>query len=616
MEALKTAKESRNKKLNKIEKMKQEFDALNAFNKLNEYAKAGYDSIPENEKKYFLKCFGIYDRPKTPKQFMMKLRIPGGRLNSIQAKTIGEIAKNYGKDYIDITTRAQIELRYIHIEDIPDILEKLEKVGINLFQTGVDNIRGIVNDALDGVAVDNILPSQNLLLQMQDVFLKNPEWIDKVPRKFNVGINGSFANRSNVFTHDIGFALAIKNGIYGYNVYLGGRVGNIAKKSDIFVKSDEVVSCFEAAAKLFREYGFRDNRNKNRFQFLIEAVGIDEINKAIRKTANIDFATSGETLTKIGYFENESGKVLQKNGKFAVHINVPSGLFSGSDLIKTAMLSEKYGNGNLRLTVEQSIFILDIENVDELLKEDFFKKYKNIDSPYKTHLVACAGREFCPFGVIENKHDAIDLAEFLEKEVPIDKRVIMHWSACPKGCGTHGIADIGFEGCKAKFKGESVSGVHIYIGGSMDKEGYTILRNVPLNFARLYMKELMIEFRDSKKESFSEFHQDILSNFTKEFIGFLLKLKTYLKLKNILVDVSFREIKTCKVEKFELKELAEKLYFKLANKRAFGEVKGYRSIKKLVKSDENLLNMIDLILEDKVEVCSEIVELIKLEGEK
>ena len=614
---LKEAKEKRSKKLNKIEAMKQNFNSMDAFNKLKEYAKEGYDSIEDDVKKYFLKSFGIYDRPKTPKRFMIKLRIPGGQLNLAQAKTIGKIAKEYGKDYIDLTTRAQIELRFLKIEDIPTIWEKLESVGLNAFQTGVDNFRGIVNDPLDSVAMDNILPSQDLLLKMQEIFLGKPEWIDAVPRKFNTAINGSYGNRSNIFTHDLCFALANKDGIYGYNVYLGGRVGNIAKSADIFVKPDEVVKCFEAVATLFKEYGFKDNRNKNRLQFLIEAVGMDVISKAIREISGIDFATAGETLSKMEYFEPENGKVLQKNSKFAVNCNIPSGLFSGSDLIEVANLSEEFGEGRIRLTVEQSLYILDVENVEGLLKNKFFEKYKNIDSPYKTHLVACAGTQFCPFGVIENKHDAINMAEFLEKEVPIDSRVIMHWSACPKGCGTHGIADIGFEGCKAKFNGESVSGVHIYLGGGMQREGYTILRNVPLNLARFYIKELMLEFKKLKKqkEPFASFHDRVLATFTKEFIGFFLKLKTYLRVKNIEIDISFSEIKnTGKIEKNEIIVLADKLYYKLTNKAPFGEVKGYTKIKKLNKNvDDNLAEMIDLALMGRVEVFSEIVDFISVD---
>ena len=610
MEVLQQAYENRNKKLNKIEQLKENFNSIEAFEKLKEYALNGYDSIPEDEKKYFLKSFGIYDRPKTPKLFMIKLRIPGGQLNSDQARVIGEIAKEFGEDYIDLTTRAQIELRYIKIEDIPEILDRLEKVGLNAFQTGVDNIRGIVNDPLDEVSMDNILPSQKFIYQMQEIFLAKTEWIDKVPRKFNTALNGSFANRNNIYTHDLCFVLANKDGVYGYNVYLGGRVGNIAKNADIFVKTDEVIPCFEAVIKLFRDYGFKDNRNKNRFQFLIEAVGIEEISKAIRKIAGIDFASAGITLTKMGYYEPENGKVLQKDGKFAVHANVASGLFSGSDFIEASNLAEEFGDGRLRLTVEQSIYFLGVKNVEKLLQSSFFEKYKNIDTPYKTHLVACAGTQFCPFGVIENKHDAIDMADFLAKEVPITKRVIMHWSACPKGCGTHGIADVGFEGCKAKYEGKSVSGVHIYLGGKMDKEGHTILRNVPLNLARLYMKELMIEFKNSNKESFENFYDEVLSNYSRECIGFMLRLQTYLR--NLDISLSFEEIKnTGKIESLEIKAIAEKLYYKIANQRAFKEVKGYTELKKVVpNADDKLAQMIDLCLTKNVEVFSEISDFI------
>jgi len=96
MEALQKAYEARNKKINKLEKTKQLKNPQEAFNKLEEYARDGYDSTPNEDKKYFLKCFGIYDRPATPERFMLKLRIPGGHLNSTQARVIGECAKEFG----------------------------------------------------------------------------------------------------------------------------------------------------------------------------------------------------------------------------------------------------------------------------------------------------------------------------------------------------------------------------------------------------------------------------------------------------------------------------------------------------------------------------------------
>ena len=272
---LQNAFATRNKKINKVEKVKELKDPQEAYKKLEEYAKNGYASIPAEDKSYFLKCFGIYDRPATPERFMFKLRIPGGQMNSAQARVIGECAKEFGEDYIDLTTRQQTELRFLPIESFPTMIKRLEAVGIDGYQTGVDNIRSIMCDPLDDMAHDNIIPAHKTLKKMQDIFLHNPEWISTLPRKFNTAISGSMTNRCNIFCHDASFALAQKDGIFGYNLYLGGKVGVVGKSADIFLKDEEeVLQAFSAIIKIFREYGFRDNRNKNRLHFLIESVGM------------------------------------------------------------------------------------------------------------------------------------------------------------------------------------------------------------------------------------------------------------------------------------------------------------------------------------------------------
>ena len=214
MVELQKAYDARVKKVNKIEKIKELKSPKEAWDKLEKYAQDGYESIPDEDKKYFLKCFGIYDRPATPKKFMIKLRIPGGHLNSVQARAIGEVSREYGEDYIDLTTRCQVELRYLKIEDIPALLNKLKNVGIDSYQTGVDNIRNILNDPLDGMSFDNVLPSQKLLLKLQSTFLYDAEWISTLPRKFNTAITGSFSNRCNIFGHDCCFALAQTQPMY------------------------------------------------------------------------------------------------------------------------------------------------------------------------------------------------------------------------------------------------------------------------------------------------------------------------------------------------------------------------------------------------------------------
>ena len=634
METLQKAYDVRSSKINKIEKIKELKNPIEAFNKLKEYAKDGYSSIPDEDKKYFLKCFGIYDRPATPERFMLKLRIPGGYLDASQAKVIGECAKDFGKDYIDFTTRQQIELRYLKIENIPTILERLEVVGINAYQTGVDNIRGIMCDPLDDLAFDNILPVHKTLLKLQEKFLYSPEWISTLPRKFNAAISGSLSNRCNIYCHDASFVLAQKDGIFGFNMYLGGKVGVVAKNADIFLKNEEeVIKAFASIIDIFKRFGFRDNRNKNRLHFLLEAVGVEEMAKAIRENAGINFSTAGESMTQLDFNDPEHGKVQLRDGSYGVHVIVPSGVFTGSAMIDLANLSNIHGNTQLRLDMEQNLYILGVQDVDTLLDEDFFDTYKSVNTPYFNHLIACAGTQHCPFGVIENKNDAINMAYYLSKKVPLkNTRVRMYWSACVKGCGIHGLADLGFEGCKTKVNAETVGGVNISLGGKVNSEGvegYSVLKSAPLTYAHLYVETLMLEYKKHKheSESFECFNDRVVQKYTTASIGFIMKLGAYLRVKNIDAEFSLNpKTSTGKTEEFEVFELGRKLYYQLSKKEPYSSYEKYsntlkneklENIRDLVPNiDESIALMLDKILDSKEEnralVFSELTPFIEL----
>ncbi len=620
----------RNTKVNKIETTKELKTPQDAWTQLENYAKNGYDSIPEEDKNYFLKCFGIFDRPATPKQFMIRVRIPGGQLNAEQAEVIGRMARDYGNDYIDITTRMQLEYRYMNINDIPHVLKELDAVGISSYQTGVDNFRNILNDPLDGLGMDNILPSHDLLKKLQSKFLHKWEWISALPRKFNVGISGSMVNRSNVFGQDCCFVLAQKDGVYGYNLFLGGKVGKIAKNADIFLKNeDEVCAAFEAIIKLFRDNGFRDNRNKNRLFFLIETVGMKNFTDAIREKAGIDFARAGETLTLMENFDPKHGKVQLKNGSYAVHVVIPSGIFSGTDLIHAADTARRFGTGSVHFDVEQSLYIIGVQEGDmsAALHTSLFEKYKNVNTPYFNNMIACAGTEHCPFGVIANKPDAIQMSEYLSKAVPLDDGLIrMYWSACVKGCGIHGVGDIGFEGCKAKLDGKPAYGVHITLGGKLTgegDEGYSVMKTVPLVHAKYYVESLMHEYKRMKKsgESFERFHDRVLSKYSRAFIGFMMVLNAYLRRQEIPLSAELSEdASTGRHEKFELFELGRVLYQKLLAKEPYTAYEGYapalkEKLKPLAKSnpeiDETLASVIYKMIhpdkEERAEVFSELL---------
>ena len=286
MEALQKALEARSKKINKIEETKALKAPMDVHAKLTEIAAAGYDGLAKEDSAYFLKCFGLFDKGE---DFMLRVRIPAGQVTNAQAIRIGELAEKYGNDYIDITTRMQVELRYLQIENIAKVLEALKEVGLSTFQTGVDNPRNIVTDPLDSVAYDTIIETKPIIDEMQTVFAENPEWISVLPRKFNTGILGSLSNSCNIFGHDCCFVLANKEGEFGFNIYLGARVGVQAKDANLFVGIDEVPLFFKALLSVFKTYGYRDNRNKNRLHFLLQDVGIKTFVDAVKQEAGLDF---------------------------------------------------------------------------------------------------------------------------------------------------------------------------------------------------------------------------------------------------------------------------------------------------------------------------------------
>ena len=301
--------------------------------------------------------------------------------------------------------------------------------------------------------------------------------------------------------------------------------------------------------------------------------------------------------------------------------------------MEVARLSEEYGNSEIRFDMEQSLYILGVKEPNAMLSEEFFQTYKSVNSPYFNHLIACAGTEHCPFGVIENKNDAINMASYLDEKVPLSKgKVRMYWSACVKGCGIHGLGDIGFEGCKTKVNGEAVGGVNISLGGKLiseGEEGYTVLKSAPLDFAHFYVETLMLEYVKQKKptENFEHFSDRVLKLYTPAYTGFVMKLGAYLRTKNINATVGFNpKVNTGKNEEFEVFELGRKLYYKLSKQEAYSSYERFTNvnkrekledIRKLVPNiDENMAQMLDLILHTdesrRAVVFSEIMPFIML----
>ena len=516
MNRMQQISDERNRKINKIEKIKALKRPLSVYKKLELISSGGLDNLSYEDGKFFLKCFGAF--LKKDGRFMLRVRIPAGQLSVEQAASIGELSRVYGEDSINITTRQQIELNYIRIEDLYSVIKALEDAGVSTFQTGIDNFRNIVTSSFDGLGNQSIITVKPLIDEMQSIFLEKEEWIGTLPHKFNTAVFGTAINDCSIYGHDCSFIVAKKGDETGFNLYLGGKVGVQAEGTGLFVRKDEVVTVFNAVIHLFKTYGFRDKRTKNRLHFLLEAVGMEAFADAIRSYSGLDFNSGGDILVTEEFMLDEGGQYDLGKGLMAVHLGIPAGKFTGENLLEAAKITKQV-NGEIRLSVEQSLYIVTTrEKVKEVKESVLFDLYSRYHHIYFNHQIACAGALTCAYGVIPGKSDAIEMSNYLQREVPIfGGKVRMYWSACPHGCGIHRVADIGFEGCRAKDEeGNRVNGVHIYLGGKAAKEAKEarlLYKAIPIKDAKCKVKKLMEIYRDEREEgeSFESFDSRVLA---------------------------------------------------------------------------------------------------------
>ncbi len=500
-------------RVNKIEVIKKELHPFDPEFKerMRRYFEDGnWENIPEDDRDVRLKWYGIFYRKATPGYFMIRIRVPNGRLTYEQAKVIAHLSEKFCRGEVEITSRQQIQIRWIELKNIPEILEALNSVGLSTLQTGMDNIRNVTGDPLTGLAEDSLIDTLKLTQEITRVFLGKKKYAD-MPRKFNVAVLGSKTDSINAQFNDICLYLAERDGKLGFNVYLGGKIGSggpvKAVDMDMFIEPYEAPDLCRVIFDIYSTFGNRENRSKNRLFFLLQEWGVDRFREEIEQRLYKPLPSKGEDL--VDRWGEREGIINLRNGTFAVSAIVPAGKIKAKDLRTAAELARKYGSRELRLTVYQNLYIPNVpeENLDALLAEEFFQRYPTVSSPFMTHLIACAGSDTCAFGVIPNKSDAVRVADYLSQRLKLDIPIRIHWSACAKGCGQHGSGDIGFVGTKTKINGEAVLAVDIFAGGSTTLEGFKVVQGLPLGRAEEAAELLIKYYLENRQEgeSFAQF---------------------------------------------------------------------------------------------------------------
>ncbi|GCE60101.1 ferredoxin--nitrite reductase [Microcystis aeruginosa] len=494
--------------LNKFEKFKAEKDGLAIKDELDHFAQIGWEAMDKTDLEHRLKWVGVFYRPVTPGKFMMRLRVPNGIISSEQMRVLGEIVQRYGDDgNADITTRQNLQLRGIRIEDIPDIFQRLKSVGMTSVQSGMDNVRNITGSPMAGLDADELIDTRELVQKVQDMITNCGQGnyqFTNLPRKFNIAIEGGRDNSVHAEINDIAFVPAYKEGELGFNVVVGGFFSakrcEAAIPMNVWVRpNQEVVDLCRGILEVYRDNGLRANRQKSRLMWLIDEWGIEEFRTRVANQLGYPLATAAEKDAIDWEKRDHLGVFPQKQeGLSYIGLCVPVGRLFADDMFDLARIAEVYGSGELRLTVEQNVIIPNIaaENMPTLLTEPLLAKFTPNPTPLQRALVSCTGAQFCNFALIETKNKAVDLISQLDAELNIPRGVRMHWTGCPNSCGQPQVADIGLMGTKARKDGKTVEGVDLYMGGKVGKDahlGSCVQKGIPCEDLKSVLTSILIE---------------------------------------------------------------------------------------------------------------------------
>ncbi len=464
---------------NKIEALKAAKDGLDVWPDLLRYAAGNtpVEEIPEDDLQR-LKWHGVFHRPQTPGKFMMRLRITGGRLTAGQARVVASIARSTHSPQVDITSRQNLQLRGVDLRDVPCVLETLAGAGLGARQTGMDNVRNFTGCPLAGIDGMELFDSTALLEALADAHLAAGKEFSNLPRKFNVSIAGCRDDCGHAQTQDLGFvpATADVNGrrVAGFNVLVGGALGGtaprLATSLDVFVRPEEAVALFLAVLRVYRDHGPREQRTKARLKWLLADWGEERFRKAVEAEIGWPLRRAG-TDERLQVAGDHLGIHPQRQvGLNYVGLHVPVGRIGADELTEAARLADEYGDGEIRLTVDQNIVLTGIPdaNLPGLLQEPLLGALKPNPSAVWRHLVACTGNDYCHFSLIDTKRHAVDLASEIERRgVQIPRGTRIHISGCIHACGKHHVGDIGLQGTNIRLGNRVEESADVFVGGRL-----------------------------------------------------------------------------------------------------------------------------------------------------
>jgi ferredoxin-nitrite reductase len=461
--------------MNKFEQIKAAKDGLDALDDIERYARLGWEAITDDDK-VRMKWYGLFFRKYTPGYFMLRIRIPNGIATSAQLRTISGIADEFGRGELDLTTRQQLQVRWFRIEHVPEIFRRLAAVGLEVRQTGMDNIRNVMGCPLTGVTTHELFDAAPMVRDYTGRFVGSKAF-SNLPRKFNVTITACTDNCVPLETQDIALGPAIRHidsvPIAGFNVMIGGKQGSggytPTQSLDVFARPEEAADICTAITEIFRDHGPRESRSRARMTFLVQDWGVQRIRDEVASRLGRTLEPAGRDARGMHHADHLGVSPQRERGIYSVGLSVPVGRLQATHARAIADLADEYGRGEARLTPSQNVILTHVPDtrLTELLAEPLLEDLRVDPAPAMRGTVSCIGVGLCDLAMTDTKGDALRVARRLEATVQTGRSISINWSGCPAACGSHHVADIGLQGAKARIGGQVAEVYQVFVGGRL-----------------------------------------------------------------------------------------------------------------------------------------------------
>jgi sulfite reductase (ferredoxin) len=411
---------------------------------------------------------------------MMRIAVPNGLLSTAQVRAIADVTEKYARNVSDVTTRQAVQLHWLTIQGVVDVIDALEKVGLSSKSACGDVVRNVTGCPVAGLERDEVMDASPKALELARKLNGNPEFVN-LPRKFKISVTGCPVWCTYPEIDDVGLTAIkrVKDGVeeIGYSIRVGGGLStepHLGVKLNAFIPQDKAYEAVRAVCEVFREADvLRENRTRARIKYLFMRHGwtAEKMLAAVEEKVGFRFDPAPEENVAGDVCRDHVGVHPQKQpGLSYIGATVINGRLNPEQWRGLAAIADECGSGEVRTTIGQNVLLVNVPNakVQEAVERLNALGLKVEPTEFFRGAVACTGTEFCKLAIAETKAFNKWVVSELEERLPeFDQQFRLHVTGCTNSCGQAWIADIGLEGKKIKKDGKMVDAFYFCVGGAV-----------------------------------------------------------------------------------------------------------------------------------------------------